>query len=80
MDNLDSLTWLGDATCYTTYTQSTPPYNFQEISGTGSPLDLGDDEVSDAVPLGFSFNYFGKITSDIYVGIKWIHNRSTRTG
>jgi hypothetical protein len=36
-----------------------PTYNFEDISGTGTSLYLGDDSMSGAVPLGFSFNYYG---------------------
>jgi hypothetical protein len=34
-------------------------YNFEDISATGTPFSLADDEVSGALPLGFSFNYYG---------------------
>src|SRR5262249_54825410 len=42
------------------YTMSTPAFNFQDISSTGTPLvNLGDDEVRGPLPLGFTFNFFG---------------------
>ena len=40
---------------------------WEDISATGTPIVLGDDEVSGAVPLGFTFRYFGTDYTDIYV-------------
>ena len=45
----------------------TIPYNFQDISATGTAIPLGDDEVSSAIPMGFTFDYFGSNYSDMYV-------------
>ncbi len=45
----------------------TIPYNFEDISGTGTNIPLGDDEVSGAIPIGFTFNYYGLDYTDIYV-------------
>jgi hypothetical protein len=42
-------------------------YNFEDIPGTGTVIPLSDDEVSGAIPLGFTFDYFGTGYSDIYV-------------
>jgi len=42
-------------------------YDFTDISGTGTAIALSDDEVSLAIPLGFSFDYFGSLYTDIYV-------------
>ncbi len=56
------------ASAQTTYTvDDTIAFDFQDISGTGTALVLGDDEVSAAIPLGFSFDYFGSPYSDVYV-------------
>jgi uncharacterized repeat protein (TIGR01451 family) len=44
-----------------------PAYNFEDISETGTAIDLGDDEVSAAIPLGFSFNFYGTDYTDVYV-------------
>ncbi len=44
----------------------TIPYNFEDITGTGTLLSLNDDEVSGALPLGFSFNYFGTVITDVF--------------
>ncbi|HRQ40767.1 MAG TPA: proprotein convertase P-domain-containing protein [Chloroflexota bacterium] len=45
----------------------TIPFNWEDISGTGTPVTLTDDSVSGAIPLGFSFTYFGDNYSDIYI-------------
>ena len=42
-------------------------YDFEDISGTGTPLTLGDDQVSTALPLGFTFNYYGTDYTEIFV-------------
>ncbi|MCB8952551.1 MAG: exo-alpha-sialidase [Ardenticatenales bacterium] len=42
-------------------------YNFEDISGTGTSLTLGDDQVSVAIPTGFTFNYYGTDYTSIYV-------------
>lgn len=56
------------ASAQTTYTvDDTIAYDFQDISGSGTAILLGDDEVSGAIPLGFSFDYFGSPYSDVYV-------------
>lgn len=56
-----SLTGGPDAWGYT-YTDSTeaggPTYSFYDISGTGTPVALGDD-AGTTVPLGFSFFFYG---------------------
>jgi hypothetical protein len=41
------------------YTVSTPAFNFQDISDSGTPLFLGDDQVTGPLPIGFTFNFFG---------------------
>ncbi len=53
-------------------TDSTEPdglvsYAFEDISGTGTPISLGDDQVSGAIPLGFTFNYYGTDYTELYV-------------
>ena len=45
----------------------TIPYNFQDISASGTAISLSDDEVSSAIPLGFTFDYFGTNYSSVYV-------------
>ncbi|MFN5564780.1 MAG: hypothetical protein ACK5BG_14325, partial [Pseudanabaena sp.] len=49
------------------YTLSTPTFNFQDISETGTALILGDDVVTGAIPLGFSFSFFGTTYTDVYI-------------
>ncbi len=45
----------------------TATYNFEDISGTGTSVSLSDDQVSSAIPVGFSFNYFNLNYTDIYI-------------
>jgi hypothetical protein len=49
------------------YNLSTPIFNFQDISATGTALILGDDVVTGALPLGFNFSFFGTDYTDVYV-------------
>ena len=42
-------------------------YNWIDISSTGTPLNLGDDSVSPALDLGFSFDFYGTDYNQIYV-------------
>lgn len=44
-----------------------PVYNFEDISGTGTPLTLGDATLSPAIPIGFPFNFYGNVYNQIYV-------------
>src|SRR5262245_19395344 len=44
-----------------------PTYAFEDISGTGTGFVLGDDQVSAAIPLGFSFNFYGSAYTDVHV-------------
>jgi hypothetical protein len=44
-----------------------PVYNFEDISGTGTPVALGDDQMSGAIPIGFAFNYYGSSYSNAYI-------------
>lgn len=48
-----------------TYTVASIP--FAPLSGTGTTLTLGDDQVSAAIPLGFTFNFFCNDFTEIYV-------------
>jgi hypothetical protein len=43
------------------------PYNFEDISGTGTLIPLTDDSVSPAIPIGFDFHYYLIDYTDIYV-------------
>ena len=44
-----------------------PIYAFEDISGSGTPVVLADDEVSGAVALGFDFEFYGIEYSEIYI-------------
>jgi uncharacterized repeat protein (TIGR01451 family) len=43
-----------------------PAFDFVDISDFGTPLGLGDDEAV-AVPLPFTFNYYGNDYTEVYV-------------
>lgn len=49
------------------YASSAIPVNLRDISSTGTFLDLADDEVSGAIPLGFTFNFYGVPYTQAYV-------------
>jgi hypothetical protein len=44
-----------------------PVYDFEDISTTGTALTLTDDDMSAAIDIGFSFNYYGIDYSEVYV-------------
>jgi len=44
-----------------------PVYDWVDISGTGSPVALGDDDVSAALPIGFWFNFYGNDVTEFYI-------------
>ena len=50
--------------CYELTTPSTP---FSDISSTGTPINLSDNNIGLQVPIGFSFRYFGNIRTDVRV-------------
>ena len=41
--------------------------DFEDISATGTVFTLGDDDVSPAFPIGFSFDFFSNAYTDAYV-------------
>jgi hypothetical protein len=49
------------------YTESIIPVDFTDISESGSPLYLGDDNVSGSIPIGFDFDFYGVRYSTLYV-------------
>ncbi|WP_434686317.1 filamentous hemagglutinin N-terminal domain-containing protein [Pseudanabaena minima] len=65
--NFGGVTFTTAGTKGATYSISTPTFNFQDISGTGTFIPLGDDQVSGAIPLGFSFGFFGTNYTNVYV-------------
>jgi hypothetical protein len=40
---------------------------FNPLSGTGTAVSLGDDQVSAAVPIGFSFEFYTVAYTDLYI-------------
>jgi hypothetical protein len=44
-----------------------PTFTFIDISSTGTALALSDDQVSDAVPIGFAFNFYSVSYSSVFV-------------
>jgi Thrombospondin type 3 repeat len=44
-----------------------PTFSFTDIAATGAQIFLGDDQVSAAIPLGFTFNYYGVGYSSVHV-------------
>ena len=46
---------------------SSIPVNFTDISGTGTAVVLGDDELSTAIPLDFPFEFFGEDKTQIAI-------------
>ncbi|KAB2966144.1 MAG: hypothetical protein F9K18_06010 [Thermoanaerobaculia bacterium] len=60
-------TWTA-ATALPGYTiDDTIAVNFEDISGTGTAVPLTDDSVSPALPMGFTFNFFGADYTDAYI-------------
>ena len=49
------------------YTGTAIANNLRDISGTGTVLSLGDDQVSGAIPIGFSFTFYGNTYSDAFI-------------
>ena len=39
----------------------------QDISSTGTPVGLGDDEISGALSIGFGFDFYGETYNDFYI-------------
>jgi len=44
-----------------------PVYDWVDISGTGTSVALGDDDASDALPVGFTFNFYGGDFTHFYI-------------
>lgn len=55
----------------TIFSDSTEPggpiFLFEDIKESGSKLSLKDDELSDAIPIGFSFSFYGSIYSSLHI-------------
>ncbi|MCA9193720.1 MAG: M36 family metallopeptidase [Planctomycetales bacterium] len=50
------------------YTKDSVQYEWEEISATGTRLFLADDQISNALPLGFTHTYYGQNYTNAYVG------------
>jgi len=60
------------AICYPAFSTELPAggsnnYQIVDIRSTGTALSLGDDSVSGNIPLGFSFDLFGKTFNSVWV-------------
>lgn len=44
----------------------TVPFNFEDISATGTSFPLGDDQMGGPYPIGFDFNFYGANYSNVY--------------
>ena len=44
-----------------------PEFYWTELCGTGTPLSLSNDSVSQAISIGFNFYFYGKKYSNVYV-------------
>src|SRR5262245_34422347 len=44
-----------------------PTFSFFDIAATGTQLFLFDDQVSSAIPIGFSFNFYGFVYSSVFI-------------
>jgi hypothetical protein len=49
------------------YRGMTIPFNWTDISGTGTFVPLSDDVVSGAVPIGFPFTFYGNVYTQAYI-------------
>ncbi len=52
-------------TCPTSYNIESVSYN--PVSGSGTTISLGDDDVSSAINIGFDFCFYGNTYSQIYI-------------
>ena len=63
----NTATWTGADSAGGFAVDDTIPYNFEDISATGTAVPLNDDEVSGALPMSFTFDYFGVNYTDAYI-------------
>lgn len=50
------------------YQGTTCTYGWVDISATGTALVLGDDDASPAIPIGFSFLFYGAPYTELFIG------------
>ena len=55
-------------TPFSGYVIDTTAANFSPDTGSGTQVTLGDDQVTGALPLGFSFVFFDSTYTDIHIG------------
>ena len=71
--NVDYSPWLGTDVSVVVYDVTDqgdtdgPAYDFEDISSTGTPLALTDDDNSGLLPLGFDLDFFGTDYPDVVV-------------
>lgn len=49
------------------YSGTTIPFNLRDISASGTFVNLFDDQVSGAVPIGFTFSFYGVSYTDAFI-------------
>lgn len=49
------------------YTAQSIPFNLRDVSTSGTQVTLRDDQVSDAIPLGFTFNFYGRDYTEVFI-------------
>lgn len=64
--NYDPGADIDDGSCFYGYTYATCDYDPKPTEGTS--VCLGDDQVSGAIPIGFSFNFYGNTYTECYIG------------
>jgi len=64
---VNTATWTANSELSDYAADDTIPFNWEDISGTGTPVTLSDDQVSNAIPLGFDFNYYEDDYNEIFI-------------
>jgi hypothetical protein len=54
-------------------------YNFEDISATGTQISLSDDQVSSAIPIGFTFPYYSVNYTEVYISSNGFINLAYNT-
>ena len=68
-----------DGSCFYGYTISECSYVDSYIPGPGTEICLGDDAVSAALPIGFTFSFYGECYDNVYIGSNGYLNFSGTT-
>jgi hypothetical protein len=64
---VNTATWTANSELMDYAADDTITFNWEDISGTGTSVTLGDDQVSNAIPLGFDFNYYEDDYNEIFI-------------